>query len=363
MNQNTKVLFQPYSLGTMHLRNRFVMAPLTRGRANDDKSPNELMATYYRQRATAGLIITEATAISPQGVGWVGAPGIFSDNHVEGWKRITEAVHQLNGVIFLQLWHMGRVSHPDFLNGQLPWGPSAIAAQGDAHTPLGKKAYVTPKEMTVLDIQQTINEYAQATVKARQAGFDGVELHGANGYLIDQFLRDGSNQRDDDYGGSITNRLRFLKEVAQAVTQAWSPDRVGLRLSPVGAFNDMKDSNPKALFSEAAKLMNEMKLLYLHIVEGLPGSFMHTEHPERITPYVRASFRGSLIANGGYTAELAAQTIASGEADLVSFGVPFLTNPDFVSRVGKGAPLNAPDMSTFYTPGPKGYVDYPSLEV
>lgn len=352
-------LFQPYPFGSLPLRNRFVMAPMTRGRAEADGTPNDLMARYYEQRSSAGLIVTEATAISPRAAGWVGAPGIYSDRHVQGWKNITDTVHRAGGLIFLQLWHMGRVSHPDFLNGDAPWGPSAVAAQGETHTPLGKKNYVTPHEMTVGEIRKTIGEYGEAAARARRAGFDGVELHGANGYLIDQFLRDGSNKRTDDYGGTVTQRVRFLKEAAEAAIGAWSADRVGVRLSPVGVYNDMKDSDPRTLFTEAARVLNGLGVAYLHAVEGLPGSFMHADHPERITPYLRKTFRGTLILNGGYTPEAAAKAITEKEGDLVAFGIPFLANPDFPGRVRTGAALNPPDMATFYTPGPKGYVDYP----
>jgi N-ethylmaleimide reductase len=341
----------------LQLPNRFVMAPLTRGRNGPDHTPNSLVVEYYVQRATAGLIVTEATAISPQGFGWLGAPGIYEANHVAGWRKVTDAVHAAGGRIFLQLWHMGRVSHPDFLAGHLPVGPSAIAAQGDTHTPLGKKDYVTPRALDAGEVPGIVRDYARAAERAREAGFDGVELHGANGYLIDQFLRDGSNQRSDRYGGSVANRIRFLLEVTEAVVGAWSPDRVGVRLSPTGQYNDMRDSNPKVTFTAAAQKLDRFGLAYLHVMEGLPGHWAHTAG-EQVTPHMRAAFKGPFIVNGGYSPARADADIAEGETDLVAFGVPFLANPDLVERVRRGAPLNPPDMATFYSPGPKGYTDY-----
>ncbi len=354
-------LFDPYQLGPLRLPNRLVMAPMTRGRAESDKTPNSFMALYYRQRATAGLIVTEATAISPQGFGWVGAPGIYTDSHVKGWRGITGEVHEAGGRIFLQLWHMGRTSHPDFLGGELPVGPSAVVARGASHTPLGKKPYVTPRALAIDEIRETVGDYAKAAARARDAGFDGVEIHSANGYLIDQFLRDGSNHRTDDYGGSIPNRARFLLEVTEAVCNAWSPDRVGVRLSPTGPYNDMQDSDPTATFTYAADGLNRFGLAYLHLMEPLPG------HPlagpgERVAPAIRRVFKGTLIINGGYNAQLANEAIVKDEADLVAFGVPFLANPDLVLRYRKGASLNPPDLATFYTAGPKGYTDYPALD-
>jgi N-ethylmaleimide reductase len=354
-------LFTSFALGSLKLPNRFVMSPLTRGRAQPDGTPVELMAQYYVQRASAGLIVTEATAISRQGAGWLGAPGIYTDAHVAGWKSVTDAVHKAGSRIFLQLWHTGRVSHPDFLEGEPPVAPSAIAAKGTTKTPKGKRDYVTPRELKLPEIAATIADYGAATKRAKAAGFDGVELHGANGYLVDQFLRDVSNRRTDAYGGSIANRVRFLDEAIAAIVAAWSPDRVGVHLSPVGTYNDMKDSSPRELFVAAAEALARRKIAYLHVVEGLPGTFMHVDHPERISPFMRKAFRGAFIVNGGYDAKAANAAIQSGETDLVSFGTAFLANPDFPERVRRGAPLNAPDPSTFYTPGAKGYVDYPAL--
>ncbi len=354
-------LFSPFRVGPLTLPNRFVMAPMTRGRAGAQAVPSESMARYYGLRADAGLLVTEATAISPGGSGWLGAPGVYTEAHVGGWRRVTEAVHKRDGRIFLQLWHMGRVSHPDFLGGALPVGPSPIAANGDSHTPNGKRPYVTPKPLTVAEIRAIVGDYATAAKHARAAGFDGVELHAANGYLIDQFLRDGANQRTDDYGGSAAKRARFLLEVTQAVAAAWSPDRVGVRLSPIGNFNDMKDSDPQATFCHAARELDRIGLAYLHVTEPLPGHMMHVPLPP-VAPALRQVFRGPFILNGGYDAAKGDAAIAAGAADLIAFGVPFLANPDLVTRYRGGAPLNAPDFATLYTPGDKGYLDYPVMQ-
>jgi N-ethylmaleimide reductase len=359
MDQNP--LFSPYPLGPLVLPNRMVMAPMTRGRADPDGTPNSLMARYYTQRAAAGLIVTEATPISRKAIGWLGAPGIYTDAHVTGWRGVTDSVHKAGGRIFLQLWHMGRVSHPDFLDGELPVAPSSIMAQGETHTPLGTKAYVTPRALKEDEIPGLVRDYGAAAGRARDAGFDGVEIHGANGYLIDQFLRDGTNQRTDAYGGNIPKRARFLLEVAEAVCAAWPPGRVGVRLSPTGLYNDMHDSNPPATFGYAAERLNAFPLAYLHLMEPLPG------HPmaglgERISPQLRPMFKGALVICGGFDAQLGAAAIRSGETDLVAFGLPFLANPDLVRRFQEGAPLNGPDYATLYTPGPKGYTDYPALK-
>ncbi len=336
------------------------MAPLTRGRADADGTPNDLMAAYYAQRAAAGLIVTEATAISAQGFGWAGAPGIYTDAHVAGWQKVTQAVHGAGGRIFLQLWHMGRVSHPDFQKGELPVGPSAIAAAGDAHTHGGSKPYVAPRALAAHELPAIAADYSAATRLARAAGFDGVEIHSANGYLLDQFLRDGSNHRTDSYGGSVANRARFLIEVAEAVTAAWSADRVGVRLSPTNQYNDMRDGNPHETFTHVAKELGRFGLAYLHVLEGLPGHWSHVSG-EPVSPLMRAAFKGPFMANAGYDAQSAARALDNGDADLIAFGVPFLANPDFLERVRRGAALNPPDMATFYTPGPRGYIDYPTL--
>jgi N-ethylmaleimide reductase len=354
-------LFEPIKVGALELRNRLVMAPLTRARAGVERIPNALMVEYYRQRASAGLIISEATHVSEQGIGWVQTPGIHTDAQVQGWAQVTKAVHQEGGKIYLQLWHTGRASHPDFqVNGALPVSASAIAAVGDAHTPLGKKPYVTPRALEIEEISGLVQTYADATRRAQDAGFDGVEIHAANGYLIDEFLRDGSNQRTDTYGGSIPNRLRLLQEVTEAVVATWSADRVGVRLSPTNPFNDMKDSNPVATFSAAAELLNRYGLAYLHVLEALPGHFLAGEG-EFVTPHLRNIFDGLLMVNGGYGRETGAEAIAQGHADLIAYGVPFIANPDLPERFRHNAPLNPPDPATFYAHGPEGYTDYPAL--
>jgi N-ethylmaleimide reductase len=357
---NSDILFSPARIGKLDLPNRFVMAPLTRGRADTDRIPTDLMAEYYEQRASAGLIISEATAISPQGFGWSGAPGIYTDAQVQAWRKITNAVHRHGGRIFLQLWHMGRASHPDFLDGALPVAPSAIAAQGEAHTPSGKKPYVTPRALETDEISQIVDDYAAATRLAREAWFDGVEIHGANGYLIDQFLRGGSNHRTDRYGGPVQNRARFLVEVTEAVIHAWSADRVGVRLSPTNAFNDMNDSDPVKTFTYATHELNQFGLAYLHVLEGLPGHWS-TGPGERVSPHLRRLFKGPLIVNGGYDKETATRALSDNHSDLVAFGTPFIANPDLVERYRSNAPLNTPRPETFYSRGPVGYTDYPAL--
>ncbi len=355
-------LFSPLKVGSLDLPNRIVMAPMTRGRAGAEGIPNDMMAAYYALRADAGLIITEATNISPQGAGWLGAPGIHHDAQVEGWQKVTEAVHDKGGRIFLQLWHTGRASHPDFQpGGALPVSSSAIAIAGSAHTPQGQKPYVAPRALELDEIPGVIQQYIDATVRARAAGFDGVEVHAANGYLIDQFIRDRVNHRTDAYGGSIPNRLRLLDEVMAAVVGAWSGDKVGVRLSPTSPFNDMSDSDPIETFSYAAELLNTFDLAYLHVLEALPGHMMAGEEGLRCSSDMRTIFNGVFMVNGGYDAGLAAGAIEDSETDLVSFGVPYLANPDLVDRFKSGAELNQPDVDTFYTPGEKGYIDYPML--
>jgi N-ethylmaleimide reductase len=358
----TAKLFSPLQVGALHLPNRIAMAPLTRGRAGAQRIPNGLMTEYYALRAEAGLIITEATQISDQGAGWDQSPGIHTDLQVKGWQTITEAVHRQGGRILLQLWHTGRASHPDFQpGGALPVSASAIAINGYSHTPKGKKPYVVPRPLALDEIPGVVQQYATATLRAQEAGFDGVEIHAANGYLIDQFLRDGTNQRTDAYGGSIANRARFLLEVTEAVVNAWSGDRVGVKLSPgSNVFNDMRDSDPKATFTYAAEALNALHLAYLQVQEPLPGHLLAAEG-ERCAPAIRAAFKGALMLGGGYDAELGEAAIANGEADLIAYGVPFIANPDLVQRFRLGASLNTPDPDTFYTRGEKGYLDYPVL--
>jgi N-ethylmaleimide reductase len=353
-------LFSSYKLGPVELKNRIVMAPMTRNRAGKSNEPTALNATYYEQRATAGLIITEASQISAQGLGYPGTPGIYSDEQVVGWKLVTDAVHKRGGKIFLQLWHVGRISHPSLqAGGALPVSPSAIKPAGKAFTFTGLQDFVTPRALETEEVKAIVNDYGNGARCAKVAGFDGVEIHGANGYLIDQFIRDGSNHRTDQYGGSLENRLRFLREVTESVVGVWGPERVGVRFSPVSDFNDMRDSDPHATFARAAEIMNELHVGYVHVVEALNAP----AHPKgRVTPVIREKYHGALMANGGYDLKSGNDILARGEADLVSFGVLFLANPDLPVRFEKGAKqLNQPDQQSFYGGSEKGYTDYPTL--
>lgn len=356
-------LYEPIALGAIQAPNRALMAPMTRGRAETSGgAPKGIVADYYAQRADAGLIITEATSISRQGTGWVNAPGIFEDAHEIAWRAVTDAVHAAGGQIVLQLWHMGRVSHPDFLDGALPVGPSALPAAGESHTPNGKKPYVTPRALEAAELPGLVEDYVAAAKRAISAGFDGVEVHAANGYLLDQFLRSGSNQRSDAYGGSIENRWRFPLEVTKAVADAVGADRTGVRVSPVSGFNDMTDEDPVASFGYGAAQLDGLGLAYLHVLEALPGHMMYAgDEAPVVHPAIRKAFGGPLILNGGYTAELAETALAEGQADAIAFGIPFLANPDLLTRFREGAPLNPPDFATLYTDGPEGFVDYPRL--
>ncbi len=354
-------LFSPYKLGDLELPNRMVMAPLTRNRAGDGNVPGQLNATYYTQRVSAGLIIAEATQVSPEGLGYPATPGIHSAAQVAGWKLVTDAVHQHGGRIFLQLWHVGRISHPDLQpDGALPVAPSAIAPKGEAATYEGMKPFVTPRALETSEIPLIVEQYRQGAKNALEAGFDGVEVHGANGYLLDQFLRDGTNKRTDEYGGSIENRARLLLEVTQAVTEVWGAGRVGVRLSPSGTFNDMHDSDPLATFGYAAEALNRFGLAYLHLIEVVEADLRHggTEVP---TSYLRDRFTGTLIVNGGYDLDKSNAVLSSHKADLVAFGTLFIANPDLPQRFALNAPLNPADPSTFYGGGEKGYIDYPFL--
>jgi N-ethylmaleimide reductase len=338
------------------------MAPMTRSRAAADNVPADLAIEYYRQRASAGLIVTEGTQVSPRGVGYLGTPGIYTEAQGAGWKKITDAVHERGGRIFAQLWHVGRISHPSFQpNGELPVAPSAIVPAGHSRTPSGPQAHVEPRALELAEIPEVVAEFATGARCALDAGFDGVEIHGANGYLIDQFLRDGTNVRTDSYGGSAENRVRFLREVVTAVVEVWGAERVGVRLSPLSPFNDMSDSDPFATFGEAASVLDGFGLAYLHLV--VPGSVDPESDSGRITAHLRERFRGPLMVNGGYTHEAAEAVIGSGRADLVSFGSSFLANPDLPERFAEGVPLNPPNPSTFYGGGAEGYTDYPALAV
>ncbi len=358
-------IFDPIDLGAIQAKNRIVMAPLTRSRAIAGEVPNPLAAEYYAQRASTGLIISEATQISRQGQGYPNTPGIFTEEQVEGWAAVTDAVHAKGGRMVAQLWHVGRVSIPDYQpDGAQAVGPSAIAADGNAMRPdFTMTPFETPRALTLDEIAGVVADYAHAAGMAKKAGFDGVEVHGANGYLIDQFLKDGSNQRDDRYGGSVENRARFLLEVVAAVVAVWGADRVGVRLSPANASNGTKDSDPAAIFVHVAGALKPFGLAYLHLIEGEPGTPMASWEgaPELAAP-MREAFGGPLMLNGGLTKDLAQKAFDDGRADLVSIGVPVLSNPDLVERWQADAPLNTPDKATFYGGGAKGYTDYPAME-
>ena len=358
-------LFQPIQLGAIHAKNRILMAPLTRGRSSQPGSvPNEMMVTYYRQRAGAGLIISEATGISVEGLGWPAAPGIWSDEQVEGWKKVTEAVHAQGGAIVLQMWHMGRLVHPDFLGGEPPVSASATTAPGHAHTFEGRKDHQQARALSVEEIQRVVADYRHAAENAKKAGFDGVQLHGANGYLVDQFLRETTNQRTDDYGGSPENRTRFLREVLTALVDVWGADRVSVRLSPNGETQGADDSNPAAVFGAAAQVVEDLQLGFLELREpGPEGTFGQTDVPKQ-SPLIRTIYSGPLVLNSDYTAQQAAAEVEAGQCDAVSFGRPYISNPDLAERIRQGAPwaenVNVPQ--SWYLPGPAGYIDYPTLE-
>ncbi len=355
------LLYSKTTLGPLTLQNHLVMSPLTRSRATGNV-PNELMVEYYAQRASAGLIITEGTSPSPNGLGYPRIPGIFSAAQVEGWKKVTAAVHARGAKIFVQLMHTGRIGHPNNLPaGAKVVGPSAVAGAGEMYTDAeGLKAHPTPHAMTAAEVKTAIEEYVHASKNAIAAGFDGVELHGANGYLIEQFIRPNSNQRTDEYGGSIENRARFGLDVAKAVSEAIGKDKVGIRLSPYGAFNDMPAyPEMEADYAYLAGKLNELGIVYVHLVDH--SSMGAPAVPQSIKDTFRREFKRALILSGGYDAARAEADLAAGKADLIAFGKPFLANPDLIERFKSGAPLNPFDMSTFYTPGPKGYTDYPEL--
>jgi 2,4-dienoyl-CoA reductase-like NADH-dependent reductase (Old Yellow Enzyme family) len=347
-------LFDPLTVGELRLPNRIVMSPLTRSRATGGgRVPNALMAEYYTQRASAGLIISEATSVTPMGVGYADTPGAWSPEQVEGWKLITTSVHAAGGRILLQLWHVGRVSDPSFLGGALPVAPSAIAPRGNVSLIRPEKPYVTPRALEIGEIPGIVETYRKAAENAQRAGFDGVEIHGANGYLLDQFLQDGSNHRTDPYGGSIENRARLMFEVADAVISVWGSGRVGMHLAPRGDAQSMGDSNPPATFGYVARELARRKIAFLCLRESMG--------PGRIGPFLKAAFGGVVIANEKFTLETASVVVASGEADAVAFGKTFIANPDLPRRFELKAKLNEPNPQTFYSSGPQGYTDYPRL--
>ena len=357
-------LLTPFKLGSYTLQNRIVLAPLTRNRTVVDNVPNALMALHYEQRATAGLLISEATQVSPQGLGYPNTPGIHSPEQIEGWKLITNAVHAKGGKIFLQLWHVGRISHPNLQpNGELPVAPSAIAPEGEVATYTGMKPYVTPRALELGEIPEIVDQYRIGAKNALEAGFDGVEVHSANGYLLDQFLQDNTNHRTDIYGGSLENRARLLIEVMEAVVDVWGSDRVGVRLSPSGTFGSMYDSNRAATFGYVVKELNRFNLAYLHLVAPRVEGFGSAEdQPDLGADFFRPIFNGTIITAGGYSFETGNAAIASGHADLVAFGRLYIANPDLPERFAANAPLNTPDRTTFYGGNAKGYTDYPTLQ-
>ncbi|MFN7729942.1 MAG: alkene reductase [Bdellovibrio sp.] len=348
-----KTLFDEIRMGDLTLKNRIVMAPLTRSRAGTERQPNDLMKEYYAQRAGAGFILTEATAVTPMGVGYADTPGIWSKEQVLGWKKITAAVQERGSRIFLQLWHVGRISDPMFLNGELPVAPSAIAAEGHVSLVRPQRQFVTPRALSTAEVKLAIEQYRKAAENAKCAGFDGVEIHGANGYLVDQFLQSGSNQRTDQYGGPIENRARFALEVVDAILTLWPADRVGFHLSPRSDSNSMSDGNPRETFTYLARELGKRKLAFLFIRERQGENYL--------TPELKKEFGGLVIANQGLNAELAQDLLDRNQADLVSFGSLYISNPDLAERLKIKAPLTPPNSSTFYTAGARGYTDYPKI--
>ena len=354
-------LLEPFQLHALKLSNRIVMAPMTRARAGEERIPNDMMAEYYAQRASAGLIITEATTISEQANGWLNSPGIYTNEMVEGWQKTVASVHSSNGKIFLQLWHCGRASHSSFHNGKPALAPSAIKINGEyIHTPKGKEPYETPKALSSKEICQTIKDYQNAAINAHEAGFDGVEIHSANGYLLDTFLQSKTNHRTDEYGGSIESRYRMLDEVVHAVCDVWPSTRVGVRISPNGVFNDMGSEDYREQYTYVAGELNKCNLAYLHVMDGLGFGFHEYGKPMTLAEFKNV-FASPIIGNVGYTKESAQKAISEGHADLIAFGRPFISNPDLVYRFQNDLPMNPEaDMSTWYTPaGAEGYIDFP----
>ena len=357
-------LFQPFTLRDLTLNNRIVLAPMTRSRAGKERMPNAMMAEYYAQRSSAGLLITEATTISEEANGWNESPGVYTEAMAEAWKQIVQAVHTKGSRIFMQLWHMGRASHSSFHDGQLSVAPSALAIQEEyIHTPIGKQPHEVPRALETSEIPRVVEDYRRAAQLAHEAGFDGVEIHGANGYLIDQFLQSKTNHRTDAYGGSIEKRFRFLKEVVESVQTVFPANRIGVRLSPNGVFNDMGSADYREQFTYAAEQLDRYGLAYLHVMDGLAFGFHKLGEPMTLSDF-RSVFSGPLIGNCGYTAETAEQAIAAGNADLIAIGRPYISNPDLVERLKNGWPLagDAP-LSDWYLPtGEKGYTDFPVFQ-
>ena len=344
-------LFEPIQMGAFKLKNRMIMAPLTRSRAGEERIPNDVMAEYYAQRATAGLILTEATAVTPMGVGYADTPGIWSDEQVAGWKKITKAVHDKGGLIVMQLWHVGRISDPQFLNGELPVAPSAIAAGGHVSLVRPKKEFVTPRALETSEIPGLVEAYRQGAENAKKAGFDGVEIHGANGYLIDQFLQDSTNKRTDQYGGPIENRARFALEVTDAVIKVWGADRVGYHISPRADSNTMGDANLEKTFTYLVSELSKRKIAFVFAREF--------EGEDSLGPKLRKAFSGAYIANEKFTKETAEAILQRNDADAVSFGLQFLANPDLVKRFKENLAITPPNFETIYAKGATGYSDYP----
>ncbi len=365
-SSSSDVLFTPFKLGALELPNRVLMSPLTRSRSSQPGDiPNAMNAEYYRQRAGAGLIIAEATQVSPQGKGYAFTPGIHSTAQIAGWRLVTEAVHQAGGRIHLQLWHVGRISHPDLQpDGALPVAPSAIKPQGAqtfVSADSGMLDIPEPRALRTDEMPGIVEQFRQAAANAKQAGFDGVEIHAANGYLLDQFLRSGTNQRSDEYGGSLANRLRLTVQVTQAVVDVWGADRVGIRVSPTGSFNDMSDADPVTTYSALAHELDKLGIAYIEVVEDSFQGNHAAGRPEAVIAAIRKQFHQTYIANGAYTAGEARQRIADGNCDLVSFGRKYIANPDLVKRLRSGGELNDWDSSTFYGGDERGYTDYPAM--
>ncbi|MBN1006029.1 alkene reductase [Amphritea pacifica] len=346
-------LFDSLTLGDLTLKNRIVMAPLTRCRADEGRVPNALMAEYYAQRSSAGLILAEATSVTPMGVGYPDTPGIWSEPQVEGWKQVTDAVHQAGGLIFLQLWHVGRISDPVYLNGELPVAPSAVRPEGNVSLVRPPKVYVEPRALTLDEIKEIVEAFRQGAANARAAGFDGVHIHGANGYLLDQFLQDKTNLRNDEYGGSLENRARLMLEVTDACIDVWGKDRVAVHLAPRMDAHDMGDSNPRETFGYVASELGKRGIAFI--------STRELEGDDSLTPYLKRLFGGPVIANEKFTKAQANQWLAEGKADAVAFGIPFIANPDLPTRLQQDAELNPPRFELFYGPGAEGYTDYPAL--